>query len=70
MKVSFLKKEDTDPQLKISGMPLQEVQTAKILGVNISADLKWSTHVSQMLKKGNGRLYNYFEITEAFQLAS
>ena len=47
----FLKREDTDSQLKISGISLQEVQAAKILGVNISADLKWSTHVSQMLKK-------------------
>jgi hypothetical protein len=57
MKVSFLNKDPEEPPLTIANIPLQEVQVAKILGVQISADLKWGAHVSEMLKKANGRLY-------------
>ena len=40
-----------------SHVPLQDVSSAKILGVHINSDLKWDSHVSSMLKKANGRLY-------------
>ena len=57
MKVSFLVNDHDDPPLTISNIPLQELQVAKILGVHISADLKWNVHVTEILKKANGRLY-------------
>ena len=57
MKVSFLLNNPQEPPLTISNIPLQEVQVAKILGVNISDDLRWSVHVAEILKKANGRLY-------------
>jgi hypothetical protein len=41
----------------ISNIPLETVHVAKVLGVQISSDLKWHTQVSEMLKKANGRLY-------------
>ena len=55
MKVSFLLNNPQEPPLTISNIPLQEVQVAKILGVNISDDLRWSVHVAEILKKANGR---------------
>ena len=57
MKVSFLLNNPQEPPLTISNIPLQEVQVAKILGVNINDDLRWSVHVAEILKKANGRLY-------------
>lgn len=41
----------------ITGIPLQIVDNAKILGLHVSSDLKWNMQVSEMLKKSNGRLY-------------
>ena len=57
MKVSFLQKDPLDRPLTIDNVPLQVVSTAKILGVHVSADLKWSNHVGEVLKKANARLY-------------
>ena len=57
MKGSFLKNEADEQPLTISNVPLQVVESAKILGVHIASDLKWDTQVSEMLKKANGRLY-------------
>ena len=57
MKVSFQMNNPQEPPLTISNIPFQEVQVAKILGVNISDDLRWSVHVAEILKKANGRLY-------------
>ncbi len=57
MSISFSK----DPSIivpapKLNNVTLQKVDSTKILGVQISSDLKWSTHVNEMLKKANGRL--------------
>ena len=57
MKVSFLKKQDEDQIPTIDQVPLQVVSTAKVLGVHVSSDLKWSKHISEVLKKANSRLY-------------
>lgn len=33
------------------------VSYAKILGVNVSSDLKWNHHTSEVVKKGRKRLF-------------
>jgi DNA-binding transcriptional regulator of glucitol operon len=57
MKVSFLKNDQSEPPLTISNVPLQDVEVTKILGVYVSANLKWDKQVTEILKKANGRLY-------------
>ena len=42
MKVSFLINEPTEQPLNIDNVPLQVVSSAKILGVHVNADLKWT----------------------------
>ena len=43
--------------IEIGGNVIQRVDEAKILGVTISSDLKWTKHVNNLLKKANKRLY-------------
>lgn len=57
MNVSFLKNSHEERPLTIANVPLQVVESAKILGVQISSNLKWDIQVSEILKKANGRLY-------------
>jgi hypothetical protein len=33
------------------------IQNAKILGLTISSNLKWTNHINEVIKKANKRLY-------------
>ena len=41
----------------VNGMPIDLVTSAKILGLNISNDLKWNCHIDSIIKKAKKRLY-------------
>ena len=40
----------------VNGMPIDLVTSAKILGLNISNDLKWNCHIDSIIKKAKKRL--------------
>ncbi len=44
--------------LMISGTPVEGVSSFKYLGVNISGDLTWTTHIQTQVKKARQRLYH------------
>ncbi len=44
--------------LMISGTPVERVSGFKYLGVNISEDLTWTTHIQTQVKKSRQRLYH------------
>ncbi len=44
--------------LMISGTPVERVSSFKYLGVNISEDLTWTTHMQTQVKKARQRLYH------------
>ncbi len=44
--------------LMISGTPVERVCSFKYLGVNISEDLTWTTHIQTQVKKASQRLYH------------
>ncbi len=44
--------------LMISGTPVERVSSFKYLGVNISVDLTWTTHIQTQVKKARQRLYH------------
>ncbi len=44
--------------LMISGTPVERVSSFKYLGVNISEDLTWTTHIQTQIKKARKRLYH------------
>ncbi len=47
-----------DTPLMISGTPVERVSSFKYLGVNISEDLTWTTHIQTQVKKARQRLYH------------
>ncbi len=44
--------------LMISGTPVDRVSSFKYLGVNISEDLTWTTHIQTQVKQARQRLYH------------
>ncbi len=44
--------------LMISGTPVERVSSFKYLGVNISENLTWTTHIQTQVKKARKRLYH------------
>ena len=50
------KKEPIHFDYVLHGHKLEHVQTAKYLGVTISHDMRWNTHVDIIVKKGNQAL--------------
>ena len=51
-----------DP-ISIDKVPLQSVDSAKLVGVTLQSDLKWDENTDNILKKAQKRLY-FFKETE------
>ena len=45
LRISFTNNNSTFNPILLNGKPLEEVTSAKLLGLNISNDLKWNVHV-------------------------
>ena len=43
----------------VDGMPIELFATAKILGLNVSSDLKWNSHIDSIIKKAQKHLYSF-----------
>ncbi len=56
--VDFRKRQQQPYTLMISGTPVERVSSFKYLGVNISEDLTWTTHIQTQVKKARQRLYH------------
>ena len=41
----------------LNGEPLEIVTSARLLGLNLTSDLKWNTHTSKLIRKVSPRLY-------------
>ena len=51
--------------INIGDQVLDRVESAKILGVTISSDLTWSTHVDNIISKASKRLCMLFQLKRA-----
>ncbi len=62
MIVYFGTKHNTDniERISVNGKLIERVESFKLLGVYISNDLSWDTHVEYMLKKVAKRMYCIF----------
>ena len=57
LRISFAKHSvDLDPIL-VNGEAINVAHTVKLLGLNISSDLRWNCHVSKISRKFASRLY-------------
>lgn len=52
--VSLLK---TDPAIVINGQPLELVKCFKLLGLYLTSNLSWNTHVEHICRKASKRFY-------------
>ena len=57
LRISFANSNSTFNPILLNGKPLEEVTSSKLLGLNISSDLKWNVHVLELVKKASCRLY-------------
>ena len=57
LRICFSKSPPNFDPVEINGKPLKLVTSARILGLNVSSDLKWNVHVNQLVKKVSSRLY-------------
>ena len=51
MRISFTKSEKDFSPVIINNVPLEVVLHAKILGLNVSDNMKWNHHVNEIIKK-------------------
>ena len=45
------------PVIRISDHTLEVVNALKLLGIHIQPDLKWETHILNIVKRANGKLH-------------
>ena len=57
MDVTFVKNPPILLCLKLCNQDLKSTAVVEILGLKISKDLKWDTHVSDIIKRASGRLF-------------
>ena len=63
MMISRRRNSVQPPQLILNGMPLEQVETFKYLGVLLSSELSWSAHIESICTKArklSGLLYRRF----------
>ena len=47
MRVDFARNSNRFPPIEINGKPLEVVDEAKLLGLTITSNLKWNSHVKE-----------------------
>ena len=60
--ISFKRKSETIPRIIIDGQEIERVDDAKLLGVNISSNLTWNTHVDTISVKASQRTYLLYRL--------
>ena len=57
LRISFAKFKPDFAPIRINDKDIEVVTSLKLLGLNISNDLKWNTHISEIVRKVSTRLY-------------
>ena len=58
MFVCFKRVPPVIDNITINNVPIERVSTYKLLGVNLSSNLKWNEHVNLITKKAAKRIYS------------
>ena len=65
LRISFARNEATFEPIRVHGKELEHVDSAKLLGMAITRDLSWNTHVNDVIKKAAKRLYFLAQLKRA-----
>jgi hypothetical protein len=63
--IDFAKNRNPFLPIKINGKPFQVVEEAKLLGVTIASNLKWNSHVNNIVAKSSKRIYLLVQLKRA-----
>ena len=63
--ISFARFERDFPPVVIDGVNIKVVESAKLLGLTISNDLNWNTHITEVIKKAYKQLYFLIQVKRA-----
>ena len=55
--INFSKNSPDPPSLTLNNKVIERVKTAKLVGVHLSEDLKWTTHIEKTCAKANKRIF-------------
>ena len=65
IRISFTHKPEQFDAITIDGKELEVVKSAKLLGLTISDNLTWNTHVNEVVKKASQKLYFLVQLKRA-----
>ena len=65
MRIGFCKPKANFEPIRVNGANLEVVNKAKILGLDVSNNLKWNDHIAQIISKGQKRLYFLSQLKRA-----
>ena len=65
LRIDFAKNRNPFPPIKINGKPLQMVEEVKLLGLTIANNLKWNSHVNNIVAKSSKRIYLLVQLKRA-----
>ena len=51
LRISFVRKEPEFDPICVNRQTLESVNSVKLLGLNITSDLKWNVHASELVRK-------------------
>ena len=65
MQVDFARNRNRYPPIEINGKPLEVVEEAKLLGLTIASNLRWNSHVNDVVSKSSKRVYLLVQLKRA-----
>ena len=57
LRICFKRSQLDIPPLTINNRPTEQVKSTRLLGVTLTADLKWQSHIDEITAKASQRLY-------------
>lgn len=65
LRISFARTQTTRNNVTINGNEIKPVTSVKILGVTLQNDLKWNSHITEIISKAAKRLYFITQLKRA-----
>ena len=65
LRISCAKNQQEFVPISVNGQELEVVNNVKILGLNITSNLTWNTHINEVIKKSSKRLYFLLQLKRA-----
>ena len=64
-KISFGRNEPEFEPICVNPQTLETINSVKLLGLNVSGDIKWNVQVSELVRKVSARLYFLRQLKKA-----